>query len=191
VSAGPTPPALPESAHDLPESAHDLIAALAAGGNTLAVAESLTGGQLVATLTAVPGASRVVRGAVIAYAPDVKASLLAVDTDLLDARGPVCAEVAVQMASGVRAALGASYGVSTTGEAGPESASGKPVGTVHVAVDGPRGSSSRAFRFPGPRSEVQHAAVQAALRLLAESQLAASPGGDAGAHQPRAGNNPD
>jgi len=183
VSAGPTPPARHESAHNL-------IAVLAADGDTLAVAESLTGGQLVAALTTAPGASRVVRGAVIAYAPDVKASLLAVDTTLLDAQGPVCAEVAEQMARGARVALGASYGLSTTGEAGPESASGQPVGTVYVGVDGPRGSASQAFRFPGPRSEVQRAAVQAALRLLADSRLAPSPGADVGPNQPRAGKNP-
>ncbi len=184
MSGGPTPP-------DLHETAHDLIAALAAGGDSVAIAESLTGGQLVAALTSVPGSSRVVRGAVIAYAPDVKVSLLAVEANLLDAQGPVCAEVAEQMARGARVALGASYGVSTTGEAGPESASGQPVGTVYVAVDGPRGRASRAFRFPGPRSAVQLAAVRAALHLLADSRPAPAPSADVAPDPTDDGNNLD
>lgn len=173
------------------QTAHDLIAALAADGHTVAVAESLTGGQLVAALTAVSGASRVVRGAVIAYAPDVKTSLLGVDVELLDSQGPVCAEVAQQMARGARVGLGADYGVSTTGEAGPESASGQPVGTVHVAVDGPRGSTSWALQIPGSRRDVQQSAAHAALRLLVDARLGPSPGTQVNSQAPGAGNNPD
>lgn len=149
--------------------ARELIGELAARGTTVAVAESLTGGRLVAALTSVPGSSAVVRGAVVAYSSDIKASLLGVDTQVLAAQGPVCADVAAQMAQGVRSRLGATYAMSTTGEAGPESASGQPVGTVHIAVSGPSGTTtSQLDLLHGGREDIQSAAVEGALRLLAD-----------------------
>ncbi|MFD9904940.1 CinA family protein [Streptomyces sp. NPDC059063] len=106
-------------------------------GETLAVAESLTGGLVAAEVTAVPGASRAFRGAVTAYATELKRDVLGVDGALLAARGAVDAEVALQMAAGARRLLGADWGVATTGVAGPEPQDGQPVGTVFVAVAGP------------------------------------------------------
>ncbi len=146
----------------------DLIAALRADGATVAAAESLTGGRLVAALTAIPGSSAVVRGAVVAYASDLKTELLGVDAATLAAQGPVCADVAEQMARGARDRLGATYGVATTGEAGPESASGRPVGTVVVAVAGPGGTAARELTLAGARAQIQAGAVSGALLLLAE-----------------------
>lgn len=146
-----------------------LIARLADAGSTVATAESVTGGLVAAELTTVPGSSAVVRGAVVAYATDLKVALLGVDRSLLDRAGPVQPEVAEQMAVGVAARLGATYGVATTGEAGPESASGAPVGTVHVAVAGPHGSRSAALRASGTRSVVRAQAVRAALTLLEDA----------------------
>ena len=93
---------------------------LAGRGQSLAVAESLTGGLVAGALTAVPGASRVVRGSVTAYATDLKRDVLGVDGALLAARGAVDGEVARQMASGVRRVLGADWGLATTGVAGPD-----------------------------------------------------------------------
>ncbi|MGH6654195.1 MAG: CinA family protein [Actinocrinis sp.] len=104
---------------------------------TVAVAESLTGGQLAAAITAVPGASAVFRGSVTAYATDLKASVLGVDAALLGAHGAVHHEVARQMAEGVRRVCRADLGIATTGVAGPEPQDGHPVGTVFVAVAGP------------------------------------------------------
>jgi nicotinamide-nucleotide amidase len=144
-----------------------LVEALAAERATIATAESITGGRVVAALTSVPGSSSVVRGGVVAYASDVKVSLLAVDPVVLAEQGAVCVEVAEQMAGGVRERLGATYGVATTGEAGPDSASGQPVGTVFVAVAGPRGITARRLEVDGTREEVQQAAVRAALGILA------------------------
>ncbi|NGO68779.1 CinA family protein [Streptomyces boncukensis] len=111
-------------------------------GQTLAVAESLTGGLVAAELTAVPGASRAFRGSVTAYATELKRALLGVDGALLAERGAVDAEVARQMARGVRAALGADWGVATTGVAGPRPQDGQPVGTVFLAVAGPDGAGA-------------------------------------------------
>ena len=143
-----------------------IVALLAAAGHTVAVAESLTGGLVSAALTSVPGSSAVVRGGVIAYALDVKSGVLGVDPDLLARVGPVHSEVAEQMAAGVRSLLAATYGVATTGEAGPDSASGAAVGTVHVAVCGPVGTTVASIHAPGDRAEVRAAAVSAALDLL-------------------------
>lgn len=148
--------------------AEALLAWLQADGATVAVAESLTGGLVVAALTSVPGSSAVVRGAVIAYATDVKASLLRVDPDLLDREGPVHAQVAAQMARNVATVLGATYGLATTGEAGPESASGRPVGTIHVAVSGPGTSRHRQLHAAGDRASIRQAAMAAVLELLTE-----------------------
>ena len=102
-----------------------VLAELDAAGATVAVAESLTGGLLAAALVAVPGASRCFRGSVTAYATDLKASVLGVDAGLLAARGAVDAEVAGQMAEGVRRLMGADYGVATTGVAGPDPQDGQ------------------------------------------------------------------
>ena len=96
-----------------------VIDALREQGGTVATAESLTGGLLCATLVGVPGASDVVRGGVVAYAADLKASLLGVPQELVDEVGTVADQTAAAMAQGVRERLGARYGLATTGVAGP------------------------------------------------------------------------
>ena len=134
----------------------------------MAVAESLTGGLVGAALTEVAGASAVIRGGVLAYATDLKAAVLGVDEALLARAGPVDAEVAGQMADGVRALMGATYGLATTGVAGPDEVDGKPVGTVYIAVAGPGSSRMKALSLSGGRAEVRAQSVQAVLALLAE-----------------------
>ncbi|MGV9691621.1 CinA family protein [Streptomyces sp. NPDC003444] len=119
-----------------------VLALLAERGQTLAVAESLTGGLVAAELTGVPGASASFRGSVTAYATALKHELLGVDEALLAERGAVDPEVASQMAAGVRARLGADWGIATTGVAGPDPQDGQPVGTVYVAVAGPAGTAA-------------------------------------------------
>ncbi|MFD6699521.1 MULTISPECIES: CinA family protein [unclassified Microbacterium] len=145
--------------------------ALRERGMTLAVAESLTGGALSAALVAIPGASDVLNGAVVAYATPIKASVLGVDPALLAAHGPVDPEVAQQMASGVRAALAvdgraADVGVSTTGVAGPTAQGGQKVGTVHIGVSVADRTTGHAFMFDGDRSAIRAATVQAALGVI-------------------------
>ncbi|GAA2147893.1 CinA family protein [Kitasatospora kazusensis] len=150
-------------AYGLAERAHE---ALRERGATVAVAESLTGGLLAAALVDVPGASAGFRGSVTAYATEVKASVLGVDEGLLAVRGPVDPVVARQMAEGVRRLLGATYGVATTGVAGPEPQDGQPVGTVHLAVAGPTGSLVASPLLSGCRATIREAAVAGALELL-------------------------
>ncbi len=151
-----------------PTTAADLVARLRAAGKTVAVAESLTGGLVAAALTDIPGASVVVRGGVLAYATDVKAHVLGVNEVLLAQVGAVDADVAEQMASGVRSLMGATYGLATTGVAGPDRVDGKPVGTVYVAVVGPGSSRVKALSLSGDRGDIRADSVLAALTLLAE-----------------------
>ena len=140
---------------------------LAERGHTLAAAESLTGGLVAAELTSVPGASRSFRGSVTAYATALKRDLLGVDGTLLGERGAVDPEVALQMAAGVRHRLGADWGVSTTGVAGPDPQDGQAVGTVYVAVAGPGGAGKvAALRLNGDRAEIRSESVRSVLELL-------------------------
>ncbi|MFE3473875.1 CinA family protein [Streptomyces bacillaris] len=137
-------------------------------GETLAVAESLTGGLVAADLTSVPGASRSFRGSLTAYATALKGEILGVDRTLLAERGAVDPEVARQMAAGVRRALGADWGIATTGVAGPEPQDGQPVGTVYVAVAGPSGVEKvSALRLNGSRADIRKESVRSVLELLA------------------------
>lgn len=117
-------------------------------GQTVAVAESCTGGGLGAALAAVPGASDVFLGGVIAYANGVKQGLLGVPAELLQAHGAVSDPVAQSMAEGARRVTGADWGLAITGVAGPGGGSDeKPVGLVHLAIAGPDGCSSEGVRF--------------------------------------------
>ncbi|MEV0784354.1 nicotinamide-nucleotide amidohydrolase family protein [Streptomyces sp. NPDC050423] len=136
-------------------------------GETLAVAESLTGGLVAAELTSVPGASHSFRGSVTAYATTLKSEVLGVDPALLASRGAVDPEVASQMAAGVCRVLGADWGLATTGVAGPEPQDGRPVGTVFVAVCGPDGAAKVAtLRLNGGRADIRNESVRSVLDLL-------------------------
>ena len=148
------------------ELAGRIVAALTEQGRTIAVAESLTGGLLGATITAVPGASVVFRGGVIAYATDLKAALLGVPAGLLAARGAVDPDVAAAMAAGARQRLGADIGVATTGVAGPDPADGKPPGTVHIAVRAGGGTVGETLALAGSREELRRQTVARCLRRV-------------------------
>ncbi|MFF1452696.1 CinA family protein [Streptomyces sp. NPDC058274] len=154
--------------------ATEVLRLLTVRGETLAVAESLTGGLVAAEITAAPGASKGFRGSVTVYATELKHELLGVDATLLAERGAVDPQVAAQMAAGVRKALGADWGIATTGVAGPEPQDGQPVGTVYVAVDGPATKNSDAvdgrkvasLRLNGGRAEIRMESVRSVLALL-------------------------
>lgn len=111
-------------------TAAEVVELLVAHGRTLATAESLTAGAVAARLADVSGASRAMRGGVVAYHNDIKASLLGVDRVRLDTHGAVDEQVSLQMADGARRGLVADIGVATTGVAGPQPHQGQPVGTV-------------------------------------------------------------
>ena len=143
---------------------------LTAAGLTVAAAESLTGGRVAAELTRRPGSSAYFRGAVVAYANEVKTDLLGVPEAVLAEYGAVSEACARAMAEGVRRRLGADLAVATTGIAGPDGGSpAKPVGLVWLAVAGPQGVQAAEHRFTGNRREVTAAATAEALILLARA----------------------
>ncbi len=144
---------------------------LGEAGSTVATAESLTGGLVAAALTEVPGSSAHVRGGVVAYATDAKRDVLGVEGALLVERGAVDPDVALAMARRARTVLGASYGVATTGVAGPDHQDGRPVGTLHVAVAGPAGERVVTTSLRGDRTAVRTASVAWALDLLRRALL--------------------
>jgi nicotinamide-nucleotide amidase len=150
-------------------------------GETLAVAESCTGGGLGAAITAVPGASEVFLGGVIAYANAVKQELLAVPADRLASHGAVSDPVAEAMAEGVRRRIGSTWALAVTGVAGPGGGTAqKPVGLVHIALAGPAGVRSEPVRFGGSRGRdwIRTLTIGEALNrlrlALAESEAAES-----------------
>ena len=139
-------------------SAAGTIAALRARGETVAVAESLTGGLLAATIVAVPGASKAFRGGLIVYATDLKASLAGVPAALLAAHGPVHADVAAALAGGARERCSADWGLATTGVAGPDPQDGIAVGTVFLGLAAPHGATSvRRLDLTGDRAAIRAA----------------------------------
>lgn len=140
---------------------------LKTAGATVAVAESCTGGLLLDRLTDVPGSSAYVVGGVVAYSNGVKTELLGVPADVLAAHGAVSEPVARAMAEGVRARLGATFGVATTGVAGPGGGTeDKPVGTVWIALATPNGVTAKCFRFVDDRRTNKTYTTTAALDWL-------------------------
>lgn len=148
----------------LPESVGAL---LAERGKTLALAESCTGGLAAELMTRTPGSSRYFLGGVVAYANQAKTTLLAVPAQLIETHGAVSAEVAVAMAEGARARLGADFGLAFTGIAGPDGGSEqKPVGLVHWAVATASETQTQQRVFSGSRLDVRRRAAFAGLNLV-------------------------
>lgn len=140
---------------------------------TLAVAESCTGGYLAHRITNVPGASAVFLRGYITYANEAKVEMLGVDPSVLAAHGAVSEEVAREMAQGARDRASATFALATTGIAGPSGATpGKPVGTVFVALAGEAAETqTRRFQFPDDRPTFKELTAQAALEMLRRSLL--------------------
>jgi nicotinamide-nucleotide amidase len=135
---------------------------------TLATAESLTGGLVAATIVEIPGVSSVYRGGLVVYATDLKNLLAGVPEALLAERGPVDRDVAQALAEGARDRCRADWGLATTGVAGPEPQDGKPVGLVYVAVAGPGRSTVRELHLEGSRAQVRTETVTTVLGLLVD-----------------------
>ena len=135
-------------------------------GTTLATMESLTGGLVAELVTGVAGASQGFVGGMVSYSMGAKARF-GVPTDTLTAHGAVSAETASAMAEAARRELNATYGLATTGVAGPDELEGHPVGTVYVGLAGPSGTQTRRFRFPPlGREAVRQRAAYAALATV-------------------------
>lgn len=147
---------------------------LAARGETLAAAESATGGLILSLLTDVPGASAWLRGGIVAYTNEIKRDVLGVPPDVLSAHGAVSAETALAMARGARHLFAATWAVGETSIAGPQTGrrSAKPAGLTYIAVAGLRDGQTveRVEQYlmpdPGNRIAVKHAFAVATLELL-------------------------
>ncbi|AGL20290.1 CinA family protein [Actinoplanes sp. N902-109] len=148
--------------------AAEAVELLGERGQTLAVAESLTGGLLAATIVEIPGVSAVFRGGLVVYATDLKHALAGVPEHLLAERGPVDADVAVALAEGARTRCGADWGLATTGVAGPDPQDGKPVGMVFVGVAGATLSTVQQLSLSGSRPEIRRATMTAAFGFLVD-----------------------
>lgn len=151
----------------------EIIALLTERHWSIGVAESLTGGLLVAELIRIPGASAVVRGGVVAYDTRIKHSVLGVDAQLLAAHGAVHPDVAAQMAAGVRVALAADgeptyIGISSTGVAGPDPQDGQPVGTVFLGFAIGTEVHTTQLALSGSRDDIRKESVTRSLATLLE-----------------------
>lgn len=151
--------------------AADLHALLVERGETVASAESLTGGGLADLLSSTPGASSSYVGGVVSYATSVKVKVLGVPAELVERYGVVSEECAGAMATGARDVLGATWAVSTTGVAGPTEQEGKPPGTVFVGIAGPGLLEVVALELDGKRQQIQERTVREALGAFEEVLL--------------------
>ena len=134
---------------------------------SVAIAESCTGGMVACALAAIPGASRVLRGGIVAYDNSVKIQELGVSLEVLEAHGAVSSEVAAAMAQGVRARMHSSVAISVTGIAGPDGGTPeKPVGLVWFGIADGQGVTTRRMQFRGTREGIQNRATASALALL-------------------------
>jgi nicotinamide-nucleotide amidase len=169
------------SSPELAEQLESLHRTLRDQQQTVAVAESLTGGLLAAALTSTAGASATFRGGLVVYATDLKSRLAGVSESLLAEHGAVAAQVALELASGVRSRLSASWGVGVTGVAGPDPQDGKEVGTVFLSIVGPGPDQGvqtiSELHLSGDRNTIRVQTVEQAVALLAGAvaDLAGSP----------------
>lgn len=150
-----------------------VLRTLESRGETLAIAESMSGGHLAALLTSVPGSSAAFKGGATVYSSDAKIAFLGVDPDLIHRHGTVSEPVTLAMARQVREKLGATWGLAITGNAGPglDGAGPTEVGDMILAVDGPHGHDLRRFTMPGERKDVQLRSATWALDLLRRNLL--------------------
>lgn len=140
---------------------------LRAYNNTLATAESCTGGLLASTLTDTPGSSEWFSGSVVAYANQVKEQLLGVDAAILEAHGAVSEPVVLAMAQNVLKTIGADVSVAISGVAGPSGGTAeKPVGTVWMAWAWPGGTRAKLYNFQGDRAAIKDQSVMTAINGL-------------------------
>ena len=151
----------------LTEMAAKLIEALIEKGETLAIAESCTGGMVSSKLTNTIGASQVFLGGVVAYSNQLKHRLLGVSLETMENFGAVSADCAVEMAQGVLDNLASDHAISITGVAGPGGATpNKPVGLVYIAIGNAETIEAFEFRFYGTRHEIRRQTTLKAIELL-------------------------
>ena len=144
----------------------DILETLVARGESISVAESLTGGGLAQALTSLPGSSQIFRGSVTAYQPEIKNSVLNVPLELISEMGVVSEEVAIEMAEGAKSKFATTWAISTTGVAGPGDYQGVREGTVWIAICGPINQTLHLTLDSG-RDGVRQGAISSAIGTFA------------------------
>ena len=147
------------------DTASGLVAAATDAGLTVATAESLTAGQLAATIADVPGASAVLRGGLVVYATELKATLAGVPKSILAEYGPVSPETAAALAAGASERCGADIGIGLTGVAGPDPQDGVVPGTVFLGLSRALSVTVHKLEVNGDRARIRSAATLAGLDL--------------------------
>lgn len=151
-----------------PTSPQNVFDRLTYSGSSLALAESCTGGMVSAAITAIPGSSKIFRGGIVAYSNAAKIQMLKVPKEMLEAKGPVCAEVAIAMALGAKKKFGSDVAAAVTGLAGPGSGDADlPIGTVWIAFVDDRRQEAISEHFEGGRASVRSSATGALFKYLA------------------------
>ncbi|WP_419212219.1 competence/damage-inducible protein A [Maribacter sp. X9] len=139
---------------------------------TLSTAESFTGGKIAESITAIPGASQYFKGSVVSYATEAKINVLGVPEQMVNEHSVVSAEVASAMAKGVRNLLKTDFAIATTGNAGPTKGdSDAEVGTVFIAIEGPKSSLAKEFQMGNNRERIVQKSVNKAFELLQKEIL--------------------
>lgn len=146
--------------------AQEILDLLHSKGESLAVAESITGGAIAKAITDIPGSSRVFLGGLVTYATESKEALLGISHEMIDRYGVVSEEVAREMAKAVRAKIGSTWSIATTGVAGPGAHHGVDAGIVWIAISGPEEATQRLALGDIGRDHVRSGAVAGALALL-------------------------
>ncbi len=149
------------------ELAIKIVKILAERRKTLASAESCTGGFISSTITDIPGASKVFLGGIVTYSSEIKRKLLLINDDIF-LQGVISREMAIAMANSVRNVFSSDYGVSTTGNLGPEPMEEKPVGLIYIGVNSEEITLSRELHLSGNREENKKLATLEALKLILE-----------------------
>ena len=147
------------------ELASSLIKKLQENNLTIAVAESLTGGLVAASLTEIPGASKVFKGSITAYSDEIKQNVLNVNKDTITKFTSISEQVALEMAINVRTIMKSDIGISTTGVAGPEKSAGFAPGLVFVAISIGDHNMCQKLEITGDRSKIRNQTVHEILQL--------------------------
>ena len=144
-----------------------IVESLKSKGESLSVAESITGGALTSEIVSVPGASHILKGSIVAYSVEIKMRELSVPQELIDRAGVVSEEVALGMADGIRARMNTTWSIASTGVAGPGPHQGIAAGTVWLAIVGPNTRETVKLALEGDREKVRRGAVESALGVFA------------------------
>ncbi len=143
-----------------------IVESLKSKGESLSIAESITGGALTSEIVSVPGASHILRGSIVAYSVEIKMRELSVPQELIDRAGVVSEEVALAMADGIRARMNTTWSIASTGVAGPGPHHGIAAGTVWLAIVGPDTRETVKLALEGDRETVRRGAVESALGVF-------------------------